>query len=45
MYSGKPWYEWPEELKLRDAKTLKNLQSENKKGLEMIQWLQFIFHR
>jgi malto-oligosyltrehalose synthase/4-alpha-glucanotransferase len=45
MNGGKPWYEWPEELKLRDAKTLKQLKGENKTGLEMIQWLQFLFHQ
>jgi malto-oligosyltrehalose synthase/4-alpha-glucanotransferase len=45
MNGGKPWYEWPEDLKLRDAKTLKHLEAENKTALEKIHWLQFLFDR
>jgi malto-oligosyltrehalose synthase/4-alpha-glucanotransferase len=45
MHGGKPWYQWPEDLKLRDAKALKRLLSENKQAVEMIQWLQFLFDR
>lgn len=40
---GKPWFEWPEEYKLRDEKALKKLLSENKDSLEKIKFLQFIF--
>ena len=44
-HGGQPWYEWPEELKLRDAKTLKQWEADHKDTIERIQWLQFLFHR
>ncbi len=40
---SKPWFEWPEEFKLRDKKALQKLLSANKSAFQKIQWLQFIF--
>ncbi|WP_018614233.1 4-alpha-glucanotransferase [Segetibacter koreensis] len=42
---GKPWFEWPEEFKLRDKKALHTLVSENKEAIKKIKWLQFIFSK
>jgi 4-alpha-glucanotransferase len=40
---GKPWFEWSEDLKLRDKKALKKLLSDNEDEVQKIKWLQFIF--
>jgi 4-alpha-glucanotransferase len=42
---GKPWYEWPEEARLRDHKKLEEASVKNALELERIKWLQFIFTR
>jgi len=42
---GKPWYEWPEPYKLRDEKSIKDLQQLHEEELEKNKWLQFIFFR
>lgn len=38
-----PWFEWPEEYKLREKHALKKLLSDNKEHIEKVQWLQFLF--
>lgn len=43
LHEGKPWYEWPDEYKLRSEKALKNLEAQHKAGLQKVMWLQFIF--
>ncbi|HEX8314795.1 MAG TPA: malto-oligosyltrehalose synthase, partial [Flavisolibacter sp.] len=40
---GKPWFDWPDEFKLRDAEALKRYSDKHKKELQKIKWLQFIF--
>ncbi|HET7898628.1 MAG TPA: 4-alpha-glucanotransferase, partial [Flavisolibacter sp.] len=42
---GKPWYEWPDAYKKRDADALKKLSQTHQKDLRKIKWLQFIFAR
>jgi 4-alpha-glucanotransferase len=42
---NKPWFEWPEKFKLRDAKTLKTLLADSADAAEKIKWLQFIFSK
>jgi malto-oligosyltrehalose synthase/4-alpha-glucanotransferase len=44
-HEGKPWFEWPDEYKLRDAEALKKFADKHKKEVQKIKWLQFIFAR
>lgn len=44
-HDGAPWYEWPDDLKLRDAQSLKSFLSENAADVEKVKWIQFIFSR
>ncbi len=44
-YNGLPWYDWPSEYKLRDARALEALQAEHAQELEKIKWIQFITAR
>jgi malto-oligosyltrehalose synthase/4-alpha-glucanotransferase len=44
-YHGKPWYEWDEMYKHRDAKTLKTLAKKEVAEINKVKWLQFIFTR
>jgi malto-oligosyltrehalose synthase/4-alpha-glucanotransferase len=39
-----PWYKWPEQYKKRDPDALALLQKKYVQHLEMIMWVQFIFH-
>jgi len=40
---GKPWYEWEDKLKKRDAQALNQIESEHKDEIELIYFEQFIF--
>ncbi|MEJ7681167.1 MAG: 4-alpha-glucanotransferase [Segetibacter sp.] len=40
-----PWFQWPDEFKLREKHALQKLLSGNKEHIEKIQWLQFLFAR
>ena len=42
---GKPWFQWSDEYKLRDASALKNLEEEFSDELYRIKWLQYIFSK
>jgi 4-alpha-glucanotransferase len=42
-YKNKPWYEWPEDFKLRDLKSLLKFSAENQKEIIYLKWLQFTF--
>jgi malto-oligosyltrehalose synthase/4-alpha-glucanotransferase len=42
---GKPWFEWPDDLKKRNADELDRLGKENAGTIEKTKWLQFIFYR
>ncbi len=42
-HSSQPWFEWPEEYKLREKRSLKKLLSDNEEQIKKIQWLQFLF--
>lgn len=44
-FRGQPWYEWPEEYKLKDEAALQALEAEHKEEADKIRWLQFIFSR
>lgn len=41
--SDKPWWEWPEPLKDRHFKALKEVQKKEKQAIEKLKWDQFIF--
>jgi 4-alpha-glucanotransferase len=43
LYENKPWFEWPEEYKMREKHGLKKLLSNNEEQIRKIQWLQFLF--
>jgi malto-oligosyltrehalose synthase/4-alpha-glucanotransferase len=45
VHEGKPWFQWPEEYKLRQTEALETLAAEKADDLEKIKWLQFIFSR
>ncbi|MGV3704937.1 MAG: malto-oligosyltrehalose synthase [Arcticibacter sp.] len=40
-----PWYQWPEEYKLRDEKTLREFAGSREEDLQEVKWVQFIFSR
>jgi 4-alpha-glucanotransferase len=42
---NKPWYEWPDGLRQRDAETLKLFSKENASEIEKIKWVQMIFSK
>ncbi len=41
-FSRKPWWEWPEGLKTRDAKALEVARSEHRRRVRYHQWLQWV---
>lgn len=45
QHDGNPWYEWPEEFKLRNPEALLEFSNNNADDLGKIKWLQFIFLR
>jgi malto-oligosyltrehalose synthase/4-alpha-glucanotransferase len=44
-FGGQPWYQWPEEYKLKDEAALQALEAEHAEEAGKIRWLQFIFSR
>ena len=44
-FGGQPWYQWPEEYKLKDKAALQALEAEQEDEAGKIRWLQFIFSR
>ncbi|HKH61181.1 MAG TPA: malto-oligosyltrehalose synthase [Flavitalea sp.] len=42
---GKPWYEWVDEYKSREQRSMKRLADEYQDQLAAIKWLQFIFRQ
>ncbi|MGZ3872123.1 MAG: malto-oligosyltrehalose synthase, partial [Mucilaginibacter sp.] len=44
-HDKKPWYEWPDKFKRRDAKALSEFAADEAQAIEKTQWLQFIFNR
>ena len=42
---GKPWYEWEDALKFRDASALEDKRNDKGGDIDKIKWLQFIFSR
>ena len=45
QHPGLPWYEWPEEYRLRDPKALKKLAAANADEIQKVKWLQYIFFK
>lgn len=43
LHDSTPWYEWPEQFKLRETQTLKKVVSSSREQIEKVKWLQFIF--
>ena len=44
-HDGKPWFEWPEDIKLRDTTTLDALEGELSSAIEAEKFNQFLFFR
>lgn len=42
-YQSRPWFEWPQEYKLREKHALEQILSNNENQIKKIQWLQFLF--
>jgi len=42
---GKPWHEWPEPFRLRQAAALEQIFAEKKQEIRKVKWLQFIFSK
>ncbi|MGV3509725.1 MAG: 4-alpha-glucanotransferase, partial [Sphingobacteriaceae bacterium] len=42
-YQGKPWYEWPEEYKLRDSEALEQFSKDYDDQIAKTKWFQFVF--
>src|SRR5690606_6120631 len=42
-HGNAPWYDWPEEYKMRDPEALLKFTTANQSSITMVQWLQFIF--
>jgi 4-alpha-glucanotransferase len=38
-----PWYEWPDQYRLRDKKALEDIKSAHAEDLDKVKWLQFVF--
>lgn len=45
LQNGKPWYEWPDEYRSRDARALGELSGKYAEKLAEIKWSQFIFYK
>ncbi|MBD0297642.1 MAG: malto-oligosyltrehalose synthase, partial [Flavisolibacter sp.] len=45
LYDNLPWYQWPEEYKLRKQQALNKVVRDKTDTLEREKWLQFIFFR
>jgi malto-oligosyltrehalose synthase/4-alpha-glucanotransferase len=43
QHEGRPWFDWPDDYKLRNTDALKKFADSNKKELKKIKWFQFIF--
>lgn len=43
LHGGKPWYEWPDELRRRDASALSGLLSQHEEEISYRQFLQYIY--
>ena len=43
VYEGKPWYEWPDEIRRRDSSALSSLMTQHKDELCYQEFLQFIY--
>lgn len=41
----KPWYEWPDDLKMRDQKSLLAMRDKKIQEIRKVKWLQFIFYQ
>ncbi|MGV3656558.1 MAG: malto-oligosyltrehalose synthase [Chitinophagaceae bacterium] len=45
MHEGQPWFNWPEEYKLREPEALQKLAADHQKELDKVKWLQALFAR
>ncbi len=43
VFGGKPWYEWPEDLRRRDASALSGVLAQHEEEISYFEFLQFIY--
>ncbi|NIJ53632.1 malto-oligosyltrehalose synthase [Dyadobacter arcticus] len=44
-HDGNPWYEWPDQFKLRDVQALKETTESESESIQYVQWQQYIFDK
>jgi malto-oligosyltrehalose synthase/4-alpha-glucanotransferase len=44
-YKGKPWYEWPAEIRTRDEKALQTIGNKQRASVKKTKWQQYVFHQ
>jgi malto-oligosyltrehalose synthase/4-alpha-glucanotransferase len=45
QHEGKPWFQWPDQYKLRDREALLQFEEEFSDDIYRVKWLQYIFHK
>lgn len=45
LNGGRPWFEWPEKLRLRNEKALAKVKQEHQHNLDQVRWCQFVFFK
>ena len=45
QFSQQPWFEWPDQYRLRESTALVQLTNEHEQELTKIKWFQFLFHQ
>jgi len=45
LNGGKPWFEWPEKLRLRNGGALARVRKEHQQELDQVKWSQFVFFK
>lgn len=45
QFEGKPWYEWPDQYKIREQATLDSVIADKAEQIRFIQWQQYLFDR
>lgn len=44
-FDGKPWYEWPEEFRMKDSNAIVQISDTQREWCHFVQWQQFMFDK
>lgn len=44
-FEGKPWYQWPENFRMRDTDSLRQFSASHAGELKKVKWLQYVFFK